>query len=175
VFWTGIKTTGTNRTFLKQTEKISQKRSLLEGLRKVNFFFSVRTETNRNSICFGCFSICFSVSDCYRNNRNKQNLWYGEIKRLIFEQICGCFCWSFVCFGCFETPKLPVLILKRNNRNKRLVLDSAETSFGSSFSCFDTKLVGRHPSWESYMTPSCTATQFFIAIRIRVKEVKCVD
>ncbi len=23
------------------------------------FFFSVRTETNRNSNCFGCFSICF--------------------------------------------------------------------------------------------------------------------
>ncbi len=47
----------------------------------------------------------------------------------------------FLCFGCFETPKLPVSILKRNNRNKRLVSDSAETSFGSSFGCFDTKLV----------------------------------
>ncbi len=23
-------------------------------------FFSVRTETNRNSICFGCFSVCFA-------------------------------------------------------------------------------------------------------------------
>ncbi len=31
--------------------------------------------------------------------------------------------------------------LKRNNRNKRLVSDSAETSFGSSFGCFDAKLV----------------------------------
>ncbi len=47
----------------------------------------------------------------------------------------------FFCFGCIETPKLPVSILKRNNRNKRLVLDSAETSFGSSFGCFDTKQV----------------------------------
>jgi hypothetical protein len=24
------------------------------------FFFLVRTETNRNSICFGCFSVCFA-------------------------------------------------------------------------------------------------------------------
>jgi hypothetical protein len=61
--------------------------------------------------------------------------------RIWFEQICCCFHWSFVCVGCFETPKLLVSILKRNNRNKRLVLDSAETSFGSSFGCFDTKLV----------------------------------
>jgi hypothetical protein len=48
---------------------------------------------------------------------------------------------SFVCLGCFETPKLPVSILKRNNQNKRLFSDSAETSFGSSFGCFDTILV----------------------------------
>ncbi len=48
---------------------------------------------------------------------------------------------AFCLFGCFETPKLPVSILKRNNRNKRLVSDSAETSFGSSFGYFDMKLV----------------------------------
>jgi hypothetical protein len=50
--------------------------------RNNQIFFSVRTETNRNSICFGCFSVCFAkptnffsvcfgVSDRYRNNRNK--------------------------------------------------------------------------------------------------------
>ncbi len=27
---------------------------------KQSNFFSVRTETNRNSICFGCFSVCFA-------------------------------------------------------------------------------------------------------------------
>ncbi len=37
--------------------------------------------------------------------------------------------------------KLPVSILKRNKLNKRLVSDSAKTSFGSSFGCLDTKLV----------------------------------
>jgi hypothetical protein len=39
----------------------------------------------------------------------------------------------FGCFGYFETPKQAVSILKRNNQNKRLVSDSDETSFGSSF------------------------------------------
>jgi hypothetical protein len=33
--------------------------------------------------------------------------------------------------------------MKRNNRNKRFVLDSAETCFGSSFGCFDSKLVSK--------------------------------
>jgi hypothetical protein len=46
-----------------------------------------------------------------------------------------------VFFGCFKIPKFPVLIFKQNNRNKRLVLDSAETSFSSSFGCFGMKLV----------------------------------
>jgi hypothetical protein len=55
--------------------------------------------------------------------------------------MCCCFGWSFVCFGCFETPKLPVSILKQNNQNKCLVSDGAETRFGSSFGCFVTKLV----------------------------------
>jgi hypothetical protein len=41
------------------------------------------------------------------------------------------FGWSSVCFGSFETLKLSVSVLKQNNRNKRFVSDSAETSFGS--------------------------------------------
>jgi hypothetical protein len=35
--------------------------------------------------------------------------------------------------GYIETPKQAVPILKRNNRKKRLVSDSAETNFGFSF------------------------------------------
>ncbi len=107
-----------------------------------------QTETQSVSVVFwffhetqNFFSVSFGVSNQYQNNRNKQNLWYGEFKRLIFYQICCCFGWSFVCFGCFKTPKLPVSILKRNNRNKRLASESAETRFSSSFGCFDTKLV----------------------------------
>jgi hypothetical protein len=52
--------------------------------RNNQILFSVRTETNWNSICFVCFSVCFTkpknifsvcfgVSDRYRNNQNKQN------------------------------------------------------------------------------------------------------
>ncbi len=88
----------------KQTKKISKKRSLsYRGSSKPFFFFSVWTETNRNSICFGCFSVCFLakpnqkfffrfvlvcfvVSDRYWNNKNEQNLWYGELKGWYFNK-----------------------------------------------------------------------------------------
>jgi hypothetical protein len=61
----------------------SCKRAIRVSSKQSNFF-SVRTKTNRNSICFGCFSVCFAkpkniflvcfgVSDRYRNNQNIQN------------------------------------------------------------------------------------------------------
>ncbi len=59
VFRIGIETTETNKTLSKQTEKISQKRSLLGGPQNCSCFFLVQTETNRNSICFCCISVCF--------------------------------------------------------------------------------------------------------------------
>jgi hypothetical protein len=40
-------------------------------------------------------------------------------------------------------PKNAVSILNRNNRNKHLVSDSIDTSFGSSFGCFESKLVSQ--------------------------------
>ena len=64
--------------------------------------FSVRTETNRNKICFGfCFglfretkeklfrfvSVCFGVSNLYRNNRNKQNCFKTNRNKLNFSSI----------------------------------------------------------------------------------------
>ncbi len=70
------------RTFAMKT-RITAK---LGCPRNNQIFFSVRTETNRNSICFSCFSVsfakpkifffrfvsvCFGVSDQYQNNRNK--------------------------------------------------------------------------------------------------------
>ncbi len=87
------KQTEFKQNFLETNRKNLQK---IWGSSKPFFFFSVRTETNRNSICFGCFSVCFfgkpkkhfsvcfDVSDQYQNNQNKQNLWHGEVKRLIF-------------------------------------------------------------------------------------------
>jgi hypothetical protein len=43
----------------------------------------------------------------------------------------------FSLFRLFQNTETPCFDLKRNHRNKRLVSDSAETSFG----CFNTKLV----------------------------------
>jgi hypothetical protein len=61
-----------------------------------------QTENQSVSVVFRCvrkpkkiWGVCFGVSDRYRNNRNQQNLWFGELKRFIFKQICCCFGWSF--------------------------------------------------------------------------------
>ena len=53
----------------------------------------------------------------------------------------GLFQLIIFCFGSIETSKLAVLVKMRNNQNKCSALDSAETSFGSSFGCFEEKLV----------------------------------
>jgi hypothetical protein len=53
----------------------------------------------------------------------------------------GLFRLLFHCYGSIEIPKLAVSIMNRNNRNKRPVSDSVETSFGSIFGCFESKLV----------------------------------
>jgi hypothetical protein len=73
----------TNRSKQKNLQKTF---SIRWSWKLLIFFLS----SNRNSICFGWFSVCFfakpkrffsvcfGVSDRYRNNRNKQNLWYRE-------------------------------------------------------------------------------------------------
>ena len=53
----------------------------------------------------------------------------------------GLFRFAFFCFGLIETQKLAVSVWNRNNRNKHFFWDSAETSFGSIFGCFESKLV----------------------------------
>ena len=62
---------------------------------------------------------------------------------LSFLFVSVCFGWSSVCFGSIETPKLAVSVWKRNNWNKSFVSDSAKTSFGSSFGCFESKLFSK--------------------------------
>ncbi len=100
VFWTGIESTKTNGILSKQTEKISKKRCSIRRSSKPLIFF---LGSNQNKLKLSLFRlffgllfretkkfffrfvfIWFDVSDRYRNNRNKQNLWYGELKRLIF-------------------------------------------------------------------------------------------
>jgi hypothetical protein len=73
--------------------------------RNNQIFFSVRTETNQNSICFGCFSVCFpepkniffglfkflsvfrtgtETTETNRKNLQKRSLFGGSSKPLVF-------------------------------------------------------------------------------------------
>ena len=67
---------------------------------------------------------------------------YTSYFHLVYSLL-NCFGWFSGCFGSIKTSKLSVSVQKRNNRNKRFVSDSAETSFGSSFGCFESKLVSK--------------------------------
>jgi hypothetical protein len=87
------------------------------------YLTSIRTEVNRNSICFGSVSVFFAKLLC--NGQWPFFFFFG-----LFRMVFGC-------FGYIETPKQAVLILKRNTRNKRPISDSNETSFGY----IETKLV----------------------------------
>jgi hypothetical protein len=105
------------------------------------------------------FSVCFVVSEPFRKmNRNKKSAFQNkpklEINTLLYNghgrghghghglfYFVSFFRMVFECFAYIETPKQDVSVFKRNNLNKRLVSDSAETSFGSSFDYIETKLV----------------------------------
>ncbi len=111
---------------------------------KQSNFLLVRTETNRNSICFGCFSVCFAkpkkifsvcfgVSDRYRNNQNKHNFFETNQnnlqKNVLYE-------------GVLET----VIFFLASNQNKPklnlfrlffgLLLRETKKIFGGLFQCF---------------------------------------
>ena len=74
--------------------------------------------------------------------KNRKNSTFS-VKNNKICTLSNCFGWSPVCFGSIETSKLSVSVQKRNKRNKRFVSDSAETSFGLSFGCFESKLVSK--------------------------------
>ncbi len=107
---------------------------------KINF------GSNRNKpkqdlfcVCFGLFRetknkmllLCFSVSNLYRNNRNKQNCFVTNrnkltqtettlnfLKNTQIYSLLNCLGGSSICFGSIETSKLSVSVKKQNNRNK---------------------------------------------------------
>ncbi len=106
-------------------------------------FRSETTETN-------CFETNRKNRKKRKNRKNPRKKQKKNRKNSAFSvknnKICclsNCFGWSPVCFGSIETSKLSVSVQKRNNRNKRFVSDSAETSFGSSFGCFESKIVSK--------------------------------
>jgi hypothetical protein len=78
-----------NRNKPEQTEKISKKQNYITVSSKQLILFSVRTKTNRNSTCFGCFSflffsrnqtnffsVCFGVFCLFRLFRNTETLCF---------------------------------------------------------------------------------------------------
>ncbi len=123
VFRTYIETTETNRTVLKLTETtlnfLKRKYALYQTVSVGLRFVPVQSQ-HRNSLFR------------YRTEQKHENMLSVN-----------CFGCSSVCFASVETPKLSVSVKNRNNRNNGFVSDSAETSFGSSFGCFDSKLVSK--------------------------------
>ncbi len=120
-----------------------------------------RTETNRNNICFGCGSVCcvkpktkiFGLFRCFEpiSKQSKQTELF-QIKPKqpkIF--------WKIPKYALYQTVSVGLLFVSvqskhgnslfryriRNNLNKHFVSDSAETSFGFSFGCFESKLVSK--------------------------------
>jgi hypothetical protein len=77
-----------------------------------------------------------------KNKQNRENTKF-PVKNSKICFLSNWFSWFSVCFGSIETSKLFVSVLKRNNRNKRVVSDSAETSFCSSFGSLESKLVSK--------------------------------
>ncbi len=78
-----------------------------------------------------------------RKKRKKRKNPKLSVKNNKICSLSNCFGWTSVSFGSIETSRLSDSVLKQNNRNKHFVSDSAETSFGSSFGCFESKLVSK--------------------------------
>ncbi len=104
----------------KQTEKFSEKQISIRVSSKQLIYFSVRTETNRNSICFGCFSLCFAKTKqiffglfrCFgtvskqpkqtKKFSKKQISMRVSSKKLIFFSVRPQTNRNSTCFGCFS-------------------------------------------------------------------------
>ncbi len=106
-------------------------------------FVSVQSK-HRNSLFW--YTSETTKTNCFETNRKKPEKTQKKKKTgktLNFRFKKSKICSISNCFGSIETSKLSVLVQKRNNRNKRSVSDSGETSFGSSFSCFVWKLFSK--------------------------------
>jgi hypothetical protein len=112
------------------------------GFRRIDMFrgsiLCFRTDTSRDRTR-GCRTDRFRDKSLKLGSRRPSSIHGFQLVSVCF----GLFRFVSVYFGLTETPKLAVSLWKRNNRNKRFVSDSAETGFGSSFGCFESKLVSK--------------------------------
>jgi hypothetical protein len=122
VFRTGIETTETNRTLSKQTKtnwKNLQKTFSIRGSSKQLFF---SRGLNQNSICFGCFLVCFFaksknlfsvVSVFWAVSKPKQTeLMVREIKKVDNLKNLLLFRLVFCLFRLFRNTKTPFFDIK---------------------------------------------------------------
>ncbi len=124
-----------------------------KNLQKTLIFFSVQTETDRNSICFGYFSGCFFAKpkkcffDLFRyfgpvSKQPKQTeLMVWGIKKVVILTNLLLFRLVFCLFWLFRNTKTPCFDIKTKQPKQTSCFGQCvEISFGSSFCCFDTKL-----------------------------------
>ncbi len=102
------------------------------------------------------FSVCFGVSDRYRNNR-KLMVW--GIKKVYILTNLLLFRLVFSLFRLFQNTEITCFDIKAKQPKQTSFSDSAETSFGSSFGCFDKKLVSEDTLSLSLL-PSFSVTLF---------------
>jgi hypothetical protein len=81
-------------------------------------FFFVRTEINRDSICFGSVSVFFAKLFYVMNMGVYMDMAIFLLFRFVSHDL-----WMF---RLYRNTEISCFDIKRNNRNKRLVSDSAE-------------------------------------------------
>jgi hypothetical protein len=94
MFWTGIETTKTNRTFLKQTKKNLQKTLSIRLSSKQLLFFGLNQNKPKLNLFWMFIGLChenkkknFAVCFGPVSKQPKQTeLWYGELKRVTFNK-----------------------------------------------------------------------------------------
>ncbi len=147
VFRTSIETTETNRIFSKQTEtnlKNLQKTFSIGGvLKTVNFFFRFEPKLNLFQLFFGLlfretnkffFRLIRFVSMCGPVSKQPKQieLMVWRIKKVDILPNLLLFRLVFCFFRLFRNTETPCFDIKAKQ--------AKQTSFGSSFGCFDTKL-----------------------------------
>ncbi len=140
VFRIYVETIEINRTVSNQTErnrnnlKFSEKYQNLLSFKLFRLVFCLfRFNQNIETRCFG-IEFETTETNCFETNRNKPKQPETTHNEWRNTNICPL---SVVLVG------LLFVSVQSKHQNKHFVSDSAETSFGSSFGCFESKLVSK--------------------------------